>query len=556
MIIAPSTADTWRTTMRFTRLLAFKLFIIIAGTMIAGTLVLTKLAVDWHSEQYMANTVQAVNRVSDLLKRSMRYSMLLNRREDISQIIQTVGSEPGIEAVRIYNKRGEITFSSNKAELGNRADLNHEACVACHAGGQLRPQPKTAELTRIYKSGNGDRVVGMITPIPNEPSCSEAACHAHSASQSILGVIDVMMPLKQLDASLEALRTVQYRNAFLAIVIVTSIAGMFILVMVNIPVRKLIRGTDEIRKGNLDHKIVINTNNEIGALADSFNRMTDDLKRAHEELTQWGRTLEERVKEKTTQLERAHATMMQAEKMVSLGTLAATVAHELNNPLEGVLTYAKLLKRRMADLPLGSEERLEIESELSIIADETARCGNIVKNLLLFSRQKTGEGGEVDVARVLEQSFRLIEHHFKMSNVTMETNVRESSALVTGDANQLEQAFLALEINAVEAMPEGGTFKVTITQDAGTGSIIITFRDSGIGITQEDMPHLFEPFFTTKQSGKGTGLGLAVVYGIVQSHGGSIQVHSELHKGATFTITLPGRERRGRPLTAESAERN
>jgi two-component system NtrC family sensor kinase len=472
----------------------------------------------------------------------MHYSMLLNRREDIRHIMSTVGNEPGIEVIRIYNKKGEITFSSKAGEIGTTANVSDVACSACHVSGSTLASPQTSELTRIFQSERGYRVMGMITPIKNETTCSEAACHDHPASQTVLGVLDVMVPLKELDESLAELEFVQYRNAFILAATVTVFSGLFILFMVNIPVRQLIRGTDEIRKGNLQHKIAVRTNDEIGTLATSFNQMTDDLRAARDELTQAAQLLEQRVQEKTEELRRAQANMVQMEKMVSLGTLAATVAHELNNPLEGVLTYAKLLRRKLERINLETSVKKELDGELAVIADETARCGNIVKNLLLFSRQKIGEFREANLIDIIEQSLKLISHHLTMNNIQLQTRFEQQPITLYCDPNQLEQAFLAVEINSVEAMPGGGTLQIHVCENKNADSVCIEFVDTGVGIREEDIPHIFEPFFTTKRDGKGTGLGLAVVYGIVKRHGGSVDIQSQLHKGTTVTIQLPRHE--------------
>jgi two-component system NtrC family sensor kinase len=525
--------------MKFTRLLGFKLFLIILIVMIAGTFVFTTLTINWHSEQYLHHKIASLSGVSDVLNRSMHYSMLLNRREDISQIIQTVGHEPGIKVVRIYNKRGEISFSSDSSEIGSTANMKDKECSACHGTSSFIASPKQSELTRIFQESEGHRVLGMITPIKNEPSCSNASCHAHPESQTILGILDYMVPLDELDASLIALKRVQYTNSVLLVVALTSLAGIFIWLMVNIPVRKLTYGTEEIAKGNLSHRIGLHSSDEIGSLAKSFNSMAGELQRARDELTDWNQQLETRVRQKTEELRRAQSHLFQVDKMASLGTLAATVAHELNNPLEGILTYAKLIKRRLEKGAPTDEGRTDIVNELTMIANETARCGNIVKNLLLFSRQKVGEFVSVDIRMTIDQSMKLMEHHFKMHNTKVTASLGDHPVELVCDPNQIEQALLAIEINAVEAMPEGGTIRIALFDDTPTNTVRIEISDTGIGIGKDDLPHIFEPFYTTKHDGKGTGLGLAVVYGIVERHGGVVQVDTKSREGTTFIIKLP-----------------
>ncbi|MDD8017827.1 MAG: ATP-binding protein [Bacteroidota bacterium] len=525
--------------MKLTRLLAFRLLAGIFIVMVVGITALTIFLLNFQSDKSTNYFVATAMRVSDIIKRSTHYSMLLNRREDIYNIIKTIGSEPGIEGIRIYNKQGVISFSTIENEVGKTVDMNAEACIVCHTNGNsLTVTPKNPQLIRYFKKSQGDRVIAVITPIKNQQSCSTAECHAHSPGQTVLGVLDVMIPLKDLDSNLSEFQQLYFDGGLILLFVVTSFSGIFLWRMVNVPVRRLAAGTEEVMKGNLDYTINVQTKDEIGSLTKSFNHMTRKLKQTQEELRQLNQTLEERVQKKTEELRRAQANLIQVEKMVSLGTLAATVAHELNNPLEGILTYAKLIRKKLAVENLTEGEKSEITSELTMIANETARCGNIVKNLLLFSRQKVGEFKENNVRTIIEQSLKLIDHHLKMNSISLHTEFDDHLADIHCDAEQIQQALLALQINAVEAMPNGGELTIKAL-NSNHPAIIIKICDTGTGIRDEDLPHIFEPFYTTKHEGKGTGLGLAVVYGIVERHRGRISVDSVVNHGTTFTMTLP-----------------
>ncbi|MFA5834055.1 MAG: ATP-binding protein [Bacteroidota bacterium] len=527
------------TAMKYTRLLVYRLLAGIFVIMVIGVGVLTFALVEIQTDRLTKISIATAQRVSDIVKRSTQYSMLLNRREDIYHIINTIASEPGMESIRIYNKKGEISFSTIEKEVNTTVDMNAEACVACHLSGKSDiVSPANVELVRTFRSTLGHNVIGVITPIKNQRSCYEADCHVHRKSQTILGVLDVMIPLTETEQNLADLKIVQYGGGLALLSVVTVFCGLFLWRMVNIPVHRLTEGTIAVMNGDLDHSIDVQTKDEIGFLTKSFNHMTRKLKQTQDELQLLNQTLEERVQKKTEELRRAQANLIQVEKMVSLGTLAATVAHELNNPLEGILTYAKLIRKRVSVPGLTEEQINEIMSELTMIADETARCGNIVKNLLLFSRRKVGEFKENNICALVEQSIKLIEHHLKMNNIELKKTFGENIPHVMCDGEQIQQALLALEINAVEAMQNEGTLTIDVLQH-NDADVRLILTDSGIGIQPEDLPHIFEPFFTTKREGKGTGLGLAVVYGIIERHNGKIEVTSEPNKGTAFTITLP-----------------
>ncbi len=380
--------------------------------MLIGVAVLTFFFVKLQSERYTNYSTASAMQMSDVIKRSIEYSMLLNRREDIANTIKTIGTEPGIDGVRIYNKKGEISFSAQDQELGSTIALTSGTCIVCHQNGSTSAiTPNVEMLTRISASPKGERVIGVITPIKNDIRCSSAPCHAHDRSQTVLGILNVTLPLKETDKNLADFEAMQYRGGIALILIVTAFTGLFLWRMVNIPVKKLTEGTQAVIEGNLEYAIDVQTKDEIGILTYSFNHMTRELRRAQDDLKQLNATLEKRVQEKTDELHRTQTNIVQMEKMVSLGTLAATVAHELNNPLEGILTYAKLIRRKIQKEPIADDAKAEISEELKIIADETSRCGNIVKNLLLFSRRRVGELREHNIRDIVQQTAKLIDHH-------------------------------------------------------------------------------------------------------------------------------------------------
>jgi two-component system, NtrC family, sensor kinase len=519
--------------------LGFKLFILQTVIFVCAFALYATVSTREEAEYYRTDMLQTADRISDVIIRSTRSAMLRNQRENVSEIVHTVAGEPGIEGIRIYNKRGETIYANSLADGQATVDMDAEACYGCHGRSDPFESLPLERRARFLSAPEGYRVMGLINPIVNEPDCYNATCHAHPPDQKILGVLDVKMSLEAVDEQVAKRQNAMVLLAIVVVVLLALLSGAFAFFLVHLPVRKLAKGTREVSAGNLDHMIDIGTGSEVGQLADSFNSMTLDLKAARDEARGWSETLEQKVQEKTALLERMQAQMLQAEKMVSMGRLSATVAHELNNPLAGILTYTRLVLRKMRRGPLDEQGMESVTETLETISKETARCGEIVKNMLLFSRQREAKLKGANLHAVLKEALLLVRHHLKISGVEEVTDFRVADDRITCDANQLTQALIALFINAVEAMKEGGTLAVR-TEDVVAGRRVkIEIQDTGHGIPEEVRTHIFEPFFTTKQEGAGTGLGLSVAYGVVTRHGGTISVQSLPGQGTTFILELP-----------------
>jgi two-component system NtrC family sensor kinase len=524
-----------------TRSIAFKLFLVICLAQTAMLGLLTFATIRLQESNLMENVMLSADRVSDIIQRSTRHSMMLNRKEDVLGIIASVGGQPGIEGIRIYNKAGEVIFGTTPADLHTTVNMNAEACVTCHASTGLDSPPvRSWKLSRIFLNGDGGRVLGLITPIRNERQCSEAACHAHPENKTILGVLDVKMSLRAVDG-----RLAEGRNQLLLLSAATAlligiVSGGFIWLVVRRPVRKLMAGMERVAVGHLDQRLESRSRDELGQLAATFNTMTEELTRARSENTAWSQTLEEKVRQKTADLEKVHRQMVRVEKMASLGNLASSVAHELNNPLEGILTFARLLVRRIRKTALPPEEVSAYCEDLKLVGDEAQRCGNIVKNLLLFARQGGASFQSVHLGAVVDRCVLLVNHHAVMNGVKLEAETGPDDAAEC-DPNQIQQVLIALLVNAIEAIAGAGITdgKLRVMLERAGESLVIRVTDNGPGMTDEVKAHVFEPFFTTKSEGKGVGLGLAIAYGIIDRHRGTIEVDSASGRGTTFTITLP-----------------
>lgn len=479
---------------------------------------------------------QSAYNMSDLIKKSTRYSMLLNRREDVHEIIKTLGTEIGVNDIRIYNKQGEIIFSTDSAEIFKKVNLNAEACIVCHNSSVPLKNLTNQNKIRIYKNAENKKVLGLINPIQNEPDCYNAACHAHSPKVQILGVLDVVVSLDELDKIISHNTRNTILNAALIIIFISLFSWMFIIKLVNKPLKKLAKGIDEVGKGNLNYKIELRTKNEFGQIAKRFNEMSLKLNDAYREIKNWSETLNDKVNEKTEELKNIYNQVNQIEKLASLGKLSATVAHELNNPLEGILTYSKLIIKKLTALQKESEYSKVIEF-LELISSESSRCGKIVKDLLLFSHEEKDIFSKEDISKIIDKSVTLINHHLEMNDISLIKDYPPDKIEINCNAQKIQQALMSLFINSIEAMPHGGKIMVKLNWDKEHA--VIRVIDEGTGISEKDLPHIFEPFYSTKETTKGTGLGLAVVYGIIANHNGHIEVENTSLKGTTFKIILP-----------------
>jgi two-component system NtrC family sensor kinase len=576
---------------------------------------------------------RAAQQYSEHLKADMGYDMLHNDRKRIQEDVRRIGKQGTINGIRVFNKMGEVIYSSDQSEVGKMVDIKAATCYRCHLTGQPVKLLKKQEHMRFFRSDPGSpRQLGIINPIYNEESCWTAACHMHPESQSVLGVLDVTMPLDKVDQNIRRSQIAIIVLAISAIIILSVIIGFLVRWWIDRPVQNLLTATREVAGGNLGYRVEVKREDELGMLAKSFNTMTDNLADARLQL-------------------------FQSDKLASLGRLAAGVAHEINNPLTAVLTNSSYLLKRSQGQP-------EMRDDLQIIVSETIRCREIVKSLLDFARQTVPKKRKADLNQIIQRAATVVENQLSMNQVELDMDLDEKLPNVTVDANQIQQVFINLIVNASDAIGEGGgtinissrpislsptgTLQIkralcrkrhdlvdrkiqidgkpaismrykkkdqtgmiylnpmygstdhrlngmpdfdkdvelmcpdcsaSLIADGETcpdcGSPIYAYEvplkglvhgclkkgcgwhrweqadsawndeyvevrvtDDGCGIPASQLPKLFEPFSSTKGQ-KGTGLGLAVTWGIIDNHNGTISVESEVDVGTTFIIRIP-----------------
>jgi two-component system NtrC family sensor kinase len=480
-----------------------------------------------HSQELIQ---RSAHRVADIILASTRYDMMHNDRDRLHSIIKELGGEEGIRRIRIFNKDGRIMFSTESAEVNRVVDKGAEGCLGCHA---LSPVPAgRSNRTRVFAEKN-ERLLAVMLPIKNSPGCSSAACHVHPASKDLLGVIDAHLSLAAVDERLvKHERTLRW-FLFGAILFGSAAAVVFMWVVVHRPVKALMDGTHRVAGGDLDYRLPIHSDDELGDLAASFNKMTEEVAGVQAKI-------EEQVRRKTAELERVHKTLLISEKMASIGKLAATVAHEINNPLFGILTYARLLARAIQKEEIPGRD--ELVEQLQTIERESKRCGDLVKNLLTFSRQSPSQREPNDLNTIVHRAVLLVKHKLEMQSIDLKESLAPDLPLVECDANQLQQVLVVLMVNASEAMPKGGSLEISTEFDGASEQASVRVKDTGCGIPPDVLPRIFDPFFTTKEDQHRTGLGLAVAHSIVEQHAGDISVRSTPGEGTEFKVVLPATE--------------
>jgi two-component system NtrC family sensor kinase len=613
--------------------IGFRLIFAVALTSLVIIGVFAYFNIKSQSSSLISEVERHANQLGETVISSTRFDMMLNQRDRIQQTINSIGTQPQIRDVRIINKIGEIIYSSNSNNINKMVDKRAESCYACHSEDQPLEQISITERTRIFKVyPDSSRILGIITPIYNENSCWQADCHAHPKNQKVLGVLDVSISLTEVDKAIVTREWQIVIFAIVAIIAVGLLIAFFVRRWVSNPVNDLLNATQQISQGNLNYAIKDLGTDEIGKLGSSFNNMTKKLAEARMQL-------------------------FQSDKMASLGRLAAGVAHEINNPLTGVLTYSSFLLKRTKDNP-------ELQEDLNIIVRETIRSREIVKSLLDFARQSVPRKSSVSINEIIDKAIIVVEKQLSVKKIKIIRQSENNLPPITVDSNQIQQVFINLFVNASDAIgKDGGTITIVKKQislspfgvaqikkascpkhhslidndfkidglpalkvkvvSAEKGGIIhldpvygkhrnryypgvkidkdtkfvcpdcdtslvqpekscpkcgapvlafeisgqgvyevcssensnwekwdfvdssglkeyieIRISDTGCGISKDDLPKIFEPFFSTKGQ-KGTGLGLAVIWGIVDNHNGTINVESEEEKGTTFIIRLP-----------------
>ena len=490
-----------------------------------------------HTAELEKEIARHVTQISDLIVKSTRHAMLLNKRDLADKIISDIGKQKGIERVRIISKDGTIIHSNIEAEVGFSVEQKAPPCVYCHLSSKPIDCLPDEDRWKIYNTADQHRVLGTMQVIRNEPTCANASCHEHPASQTILGVVDVAYSLEEVDASKHLHLNYLIGLSVTFILLVAFSVGYLLKKLIYVPLTDLESGAKRISAGNLGDLIPVRSDDEFGRVAGTFNEMNAALDQSHRAMQELVENLESKVEARTRELLAARAEVAQGEKLASIGVLSAGIAHELNNPLTGVLTFTSLMRKKVKD---GTEDA----EDLDLVIRETKRCAAIIRRLLDFAREKVPVNGFFNLNQVVEDTARFVERPASLHQIEIITKLDATLPQIWGDADLIKQVVMNLLVNAQQAMDKEGrisveTRSITPSDTNEHQAVEISVRDNGCGIPQANLQRIFDPFFTSIEVGEGTGLGLSVSYGIVKAHGGKISVESTVGEGTVFHVQLP-----------------
>jgi two-component system NtrC family sensor kinase len=497
-------------------------------------------------EQYLNTTIrQSGNNIGSIVEGSLYHSMLENDKSALQSTLDIINTMSGIDDVNMYDDRDSLVYTSFSSETTTHSNPN---CLNCHEN--IRSMfPRKEKSYRIIniksecnmnQNDNSHRHLLIRSPILNEKSCYTSSCHAHQESDEVLGSLVIKIPLVDLDNAVKKSSAEFYLLATFTTLLLVSVLIFFTRKKIKNPLNDLIKASEAVANGNKNTRLEIKPNqlDDMRMVSQAFNDMLDNLQSATEELQNWSQQLEYKVQKKSEELGAAQNELIHIERIASLGKLSSSVAHEINNPLSGILVYTKLIYKQLSNPELYASKRDSILRHLKLIENETKRCGDIVKGLLDFSRKDQEDFEPKHLHEILQETYELMTHPIRIANISFLSDFAAKSDLIHCSPNQIKQACVAILVNASEAVLENGEIIIS-TKNPDTETIRIEISDNGIGIPEDDIPHIFEPFFSTKHDTSGIGLGLAIVHGIVKSHNGKIEVKSELGKGTAISINLP-----------------
>ena len=474
--------------------------------------------------------VSNAEEVADIINQSAYDAMMANDKTSLYHMIGRIAESDNIEHIRLIDKRGKVVFSNIKGEIGSVIGKHADECIMCHNTSSPGISTSSTNRSRIIVTRSGKEALGFTKAIYNQPACFAASCHFHGKGDTVLGLLDISVSLEMLRQ-----KSHEYRLEFVMLTcLLLLIIGVLVIILthylVDIPVQRLVRHSALVALGDFESRVAVSSRDELGELSEAVNYMTESLGKADKELKDLADSLENKVEERSREIKLMEEQLRRSEKLASIGTLAAGVAHEINNPLTGILLYSSILS---TDKKLDPALLPDVERVIA----ETQRCAGIVKNLLEFSRESSPQKEVIALDAILDEVVTFFHNQPDFKNIAIGKNYGIDLPQISVDPNQIRQVLMNLVINAGHAMSNGGDLDITTFLSADGKYVCAGIKDNGDGIPEENLARIFDPFFTTKS--EGTGLGLSISYGIIENNGGKIEVKSRLGEGTAFTVMLP-----------------
>ncbi len=519
--------------------------LLISGSFLILFILLNIVFRTFYASFFNKTLQQNADNISSIVEGSLYYSMLENDKAMLQRTMDVISTMSGIGQVNMYDDLDQLAYTSLINNVEERNDPN---CIVCHPDiREMFSYKEKASLIigdttdcGIFSNNGNIRHLVIRTPILNEQSCYTANCHFHTETDEVLGSLIIKMPLDEMDNVVNKSSTDFILIAFFITLLLGLILIVFTRKRIKDPLYSIIQASDAFSKGNMNIRLEIKPNlvEDLKMVSLAFNNLLENIDNTTKELQNWSQQLEYKVQRKSEELSEAQNELVHVERIASLGKLSSSVAHEINNPLSGILVYTKLIHKQLASYEFDHPKKETIFKHLSLVESETKRCGDIVKGLLDFSR-KDQEGFEnMSLHHILDATYELMTHSIKMADASFVKSFEAVSDMVFCSPNQIKQAIVALLVNASEAIHDNGEIIIK-TSNSATDLIVVEVIDNGTGIAPDDIPNIFEPFFSRKRDASGIGLGLAIVHGIIQNHKGKINVKSEMGKGTTMSIILP-----------------
>jgi two-component system NtrC family sensor kinase len=388
--------------------------------------------------------------VADIINQSAFDAMMKNDKTALYNMIGRIAENETIEHIRLIDQKGKVVFSNVSGEVGSVIGKHADECSMCHNSASPGISESSINRSRIIVTRSGRETLGFTKAIYNQPACSAASCHFHGRNDTVLGLLDISISLEMLRQ-----KSHEYRLEFIMLtcllllligILVTTLTYYF----VDIPVQRLVRHSARVASGDLESRVPVAGSDELGELSESVNLMTESLGNADRELKSWADSLENKVEERSREIMRMEEQLRRSEKLAALGTLSAGVAHEINNPLTGILLYASILN---------NDKRLDpaLLPDVARVIAETQRCAAIIKDLLEFSRESPPEKGVVALETILDEVVTLFHKQPDFGAIVIRKQYEANLPQLSVDANQIRQVFMNLVINAGHAMPGGAS---------------------------------------------------------------------------------------------------